>query len=68
MDAEIDVTGRKWCDFVSYCPDLPIELQLFVVMYERDNERIAEMQEAVVKFLAEVDGEVKWLKERMTND
>lgn len=48
-------TGCQWCDFVSYCPDLPEPLQLFVVRFLRDNERIAEMEKKVTQFNAEVD-------------
>jgi len=28
-------TGRQWCDFVSYDPRLPEDLQLLVVRYHR---------------------------------
>jgi putative phage-type endonuclease len=48
-------TGRQWCDFVSYCPDLPEPLQLFVVRFPRDNGRIEEMEKEVTQFNAEVD-------------
>ena len=48
-------TDRQWCDFVSYDPRLPEDLQLLVVRLPRDNERIAEMEKAVEEFLFEVD-------------
>ena len=48
-------TGRKWCDFVSYDPRMPENLQLFVCRLERDDAVIAEMEAEVIKFLAEVD-------------
>ena len=44
-------TGRAWCDFVSFRPDLPEHLQLFVVQFDRDPVRIAELEVAVVAFL-----------------
>ena len=48
-------TGREWCDFVSYDPRLPEDLQLFVHRFDRDDKRIAEIEEAVKQFLSEVD-------------
>lgn len=35
------VTGRKWCDFVTYDPDLIDGLQLNVIRVERDEELIS---------------------------
>ena len=48
-------TGREWCDFVSFDPRLPEDLQLFVHRFDRDDKRIAEIEEAVKQFLSEVD-------------
>jgi len=47
-------TGRQWCDFVSYDPRLPEDLQLFVHRFDRDQERIDAIEEAVKQFLNEV--------------
>lgn len=43
-------TGRKWCDFVSYDPRLPEELQMFKVRLHRDDAMIAAMEAAVIAF------------------
>jgi putative phage-type endonuclease len=48
-------TGREWCDFVSFRPDLPEHLQLFIVRFQRDPARILELEAAVVAFLDAVD-------------
>ena len=48
-------TGRAWCDFVSFDPRMPDDLQLFVKRVERDPKRIAELCAEVTKFLGEVD-------------
>jgi len=48
-------TGREWCDFVSYDPRLPEDLQLFVHRFDRDDKRIEEIEAAVTQFLSEVD-------------
>ena len=47
-------TGRTWCDFVSYDPRLPTNCQLFVKRVERDHVKIAEIENEVEAFLAEV--------------
>lgn len=54
-------TGRKWCDFVSFGMRLSERYQLLVVRAYRDEARIAELEAAVVKFLAEVDETVAQL-------
>jgi putative phage-type endonuclease len=48
-------TGRQWVDFVSYDPRLPEDLQLFVHRFDRDQERIDAIEEAVKQFLTEVN-------------
>ena len=48
-------TGAAWCDFVSFDPRLPDDLQLFVVRFNRDQARIDAMEAEVIAFLAEVD-------------
>jgi hypothetical protein len=56
-------TGRDWCDFVSFRPDLPENLQLFKVRYLKDAKRIVELETAVVDFLASVRHMIFKLKE-----
>lgn len=56
-------TGREWCDFVSFDPRMPENIQLFVARFKRDDKRIEEIEVAVSAFLAEVDETVKKLKE-----
>lgn len=64
MQWQMACTGRRWCDFVSYDPRLPDEMRLFVQRVERDDTRIAELEEEVSAFLAEVDETVRRLRER----
>ena len=64
MAWQLACTGRKWVDFVSYDDRLEDESKhLFIVRYERDDEYIAEMEEAVKKFLDEVEAKVRKFKE-----
>lgn len=41
------VTGRQWCDFVSYDPRMPESHRLFVRRLERDEEMIERIETAV---------------------
>lgn len=55
--------GREWNDFVSYCPDFPEPLDLFICQLPRDEQRIAEMEAEARKFLGEVENTVLQLRE-----
>ena len=57
-------TGRQWCDFVSYDPRLPEDLQLFVHRFDRDEKRITEIEAAVKQFLTEVNEMIDKIKEK----
>lgn len=48
-------TGRAWWDFVSFSPDLPEHLKLYIFRVERDEAYIKTLAGEVVRFLAEVD-------------
>lgn len=65
IQCQLAVTGRKWCDFVSFDPRLPDGLQILIVRLERDNEYIEKLEARVVKFLDEVNSAVNGLKEKM---
>lgn len=62
MAWQMACTGRKWCDFVSYDPRLPEELQMFVVRLHRDDAMIAEMERAVMLFNESVNRMIADLK------
>jgi putative phage-type endonuclease len=52
---QMSCTGRQWCDFVSFDPRLPAEMQIFIKRVPRENALIAELEAEAVKFLAEID-------------
>lgn len=52
---QMECTGRDWCDFVSFNPAFPDDLQLHVDRVQKDSARIDEIREAVSEFLASVD-------------
>jgi hypothetical protein len=41
------ITDRKWCDFITYDPDLIDELQLNIIRVERDDNMIAGISEVM---------------------
>jgi putative phage-type endonuclease len=55
MQWQMACTGRDWCDFASFDPRLPDEMQLHVRRVQRDADLLAEIESEVTKFLAEVD-------------
>ena len=55
MLTQLIVTGRTWCDFVSFDPRLPDHLQLFIVRYEPTQKDLKTIEIQLVTFLAEVE-------------
>lgn len=62
MQWQMACTGRAWCDFISFDPRMPADMQLFVVRVNRDEALIAAYEAEVTKFLAEVDDTVTQLQ------
>ena len=52
---QMAVSGRVWCDFVSYDPRLPADLRLFVQRVYRHDNVIDLLEREVRAFLAEVE-------------
>lgn len=64
MQWQMRIFDRAWCDFASFDPRLPLEMQLHVERVKRDDDLIEEIEGEVVKFLAEVDATVADLRAR----
>lgn len=62
MQTQMAVTGRKYCDFVSFDPRMPERSKLLIVRIDRDEAFIAELEEKVKQFLSEVEVEVNLMK------
>lgn len=60
---QLACTGRQWCDFVSYDPRMPVDLQFFTARIHWDETRIATITEAVTTMRSEVDALVARLRE-----
>lgn len=59
---QMECTGRQWCDFASFDPRMPQEMQLFIVRFNRDEERIEAMRKEVIRFLEEVEDSINKLR------
>lgn len=62
VQGQMWVTGRKWCDFVSYDPRMPVNAQLIVIRIPRDDVYINDLINEVKTFLVEVEREVEFVK------
>ena len=61
---QLACTGRDWCDYVSWNPDFPGPMQLWVQPVERDPAHDRELQGHVRKFLIELELKFAELKRR----
>jgi len=64
MQAQMAVTGAKWCDFVSFDPRMPERSQLLIVNVPRDSEFILFMEAEINQFLKEVEIEVNLMENK----
>lgn len=64
MAWQLACTGRKWCDFVSFDPRLPADIQLFVVRYVPAAGYLLALEAAVEAFLEEMDAKIAALRKR----
>lgn len=63
MQWQMACTGSDWCDWVSYDPRMPPNLQLMIVRIPRDDDAVRMLETEVESFLAELDDKVTKLKE-----
>jgi len=68
MQWQMACTGRAWCDFASYDPRMPPEMQLFIKRVVRDDEIIAAMEAEVSAFLDEVEASINELRGKYGKD
>ena len=55
VQAQMACTERLWCDFVSYDPRMPDDMQMVRIRVKRDNQYIENMESEVEGFLGELD-------------
>jgi hypothetical protein len=62
VQGQLWITGRQWCDFVSFDPRMPVELQLHVQRIQRDPGFIADLEARITIFLQQVGTQVEALR------
>ena len=56
------VSGRKWCDFVSYHPNFQEDKKLFIIRVERDEEFISKLKAGIDLVIKKRDKILQQLK------
>lgn len=62
VQGQLWITGRQWCDFISFDPELPPQAQLFIQRMERDDTYIKMLESEIRGFLAELDEEIAFVE------
>lgn len=62
MQFQMACSGRAWCDFASFDPRMPGDLQLWVKRVPRDDALIAEIEDAVRFFIMEMEARIRKLE------
>lgn len=62
VQGQMWVTGRQWCDFVSFDPRLPQNAQLFITRVPKDDAYIKDLEYEIIEFLKEVEDEVEFVQ------
>lgn len=62
MQWQMACTGRVWCDFVSFDPRLPVNLQCKIIRVQRDDGLIGSLEADVSAFVEEISEKLERLK------
>jgi putative phage-type endonuclease len=68
MQFQMACTQRDWCDFVSFDPRLPPEMQLWIKRVDRDPKKIDEIHSEVTSFLNELNFKVASLRAKFMRE
>ena len=66
IQGQMWLTGREWCDFVSFDPRMPADLQLYVQRVKGDPEFQARLEREIIAFSAEADEIVSRLRAKVS--
>jgi predicted phage-related endonuclease len=64
MAWQMACTGRHFCDFVSFNPDFPAPMQLWISRVNRDPRLIGELESEIRQFIRELEQKVDKLSRR----
>lgn len=59
IQGQLWVSGRAWCDFISFDPRIKGDGSLFIKRVHRDEKLIAEIEEGCLNFIAEMEAIIK---------
>lgn len=62
MQCQMYVTGRQWCDYVSFDPRMPAAASIFIKRVDGDSEYIDAMLVSVDLFIKELEADVEFIK------
>lgn len=63
INAYLAISGRAWCDFVSFCPMISAkELRLMVIRHDRNQAEVDRIHAAVHSFNAQLDEHIEQLR------
>lgn len=62
IQGQLWITGRQWCDFVSYHPKFPENAQLLIRRVFRQEDYIRQLAEEVERFIADVKAEAEFIR------
>lgn len=68
MQWQMCVTGRAWCDYVSYDPRLPEAMSYWCKRVHRDEKLVAQLESDVELFLAELDEKLAALRAKFLQE
>lgn len=66
MQWQLACTGRAWCDYTSFDPYMPEDLQLLTYRIERDDHLIRTIEFEVCQFLSEVDERIALIRDKQS--
>jgi putative phage-type endonuclease len=66
IQGQMWLTGRQWCDFVSFDPRMPADLQLYVQRVKGNPEFQAMLEREIIAFSAEADEIVSRLRAKVS--
>jgi putative phage-type endonuclease len=64
MQWQMACTDRPWCDYVSFNPDFPAAMQLWIKRVARDQSLIGELHREIAQFIRELEQKVERLSRR----
>jgi predicted phage-related endonuclease len=64
MQVQMMCTGREWCDFVSFDPRMPGDMNFWMQRVHADHASQTHIKAEVIKFLGDLDMKLQQLREK----